>query len=32
LRNLISLWILEEITWKKKNKLYSFEEYLKIFR
>jgi hypothetical protein len=32
IRNFISLWILKEITWFKKNKLYSFEDYLNIFR
>jgi ribosomal protein S25 len=32
LKSLVSLWILKEITGHRKNKLYSFEEYLKIFR
>lgn len=32
LNSLVEVWILKEITWFKKNKLYSFEDYLKIFR
>jgi Fic family protein len=32
LKSFVSLWILKEITWFKKNKLYAFEDYLNIFR
>ena len=32
IKKFIELWILEEITWLSKNKIYSFENYLKLFR
>jgi Fic family protein len=32
LKKFIELWILQEITWMKKNKLFIFEDYIKLFR
>lgn len=32
IKKFIEIWILKEITWLKKNKIYSFEQYLKLFR
>ena len=32
IKKFIEIWILMEVTWLKKNKIYVFEDYIKLFR